>query len=252
MATYGLLGYPLSHSFSRGYFTEKFARMGLSDTHRYLNFELKEAIQMKKKLEEYSDLIGFNITIPHKQAIIPLLDTLDPVAARIGAVNTVRVEGNRLTGYNTDWIGFRDTLLPQMRMQGYPIPGSETKALVLGTGGSSLAVRETLRQLGVEFQSVSRSSGPGVITYADLTPALLRDHLLIVNTTPLGMSPDTDSRPDLPYAALTPGHFCYDLVYNPRETTFLRLAGGAGAGAANGIDMLHRQAEASWAIWNAV
>ncbi|WP_116124595.1 shikimate dehydrogenase family protein [Lewinella sp. IMCC34183] len=251
MPTYGLIGYPLSHSFSRGYFTEKFAALGIAASHRYLNFELPSVDQFGEILDEYPDLRGCNVTIPHKRAIVGQLDHLDPVAARIGAVNTVRrAPDGTTTGFNTDYLGFRDDLLRQLRAGGRPSDLAGQHALVLGTGGASLAVREALRELGVTPQYVSRTAGADVLNYGDITPDVLAAHRLIINTTPLGMHPRVETAPELPYGALTPDHFCYDLVYNPAETRFMQLARGAGAGAANGLGMLHLQAEAAWAIWN--
>ncbi len=249
MPTYALLGYPLSHSFSRGYFTEKFRELGLADTHAYVNFELSDIKQFKKKLEEYADLAGCNVTIPYKKAVIPYLDALDPVAARIGAVNTIRVEAGRLIGYNTDYLGFRADLLAEMRQQGWNEELAGNSALILGTGGASLGIEAALTSLGVYCTFVSRRPTPGQLSYGAIDAEVIDRHHLIVNTTPLGMSPRVDAAPDLPYSLLTPAHFCYDLIYNPPETTFLRQARGAGAGAANGLGMLHKQAEAAWDIW---
>ena len=262
--TYGLIGYPLSHSFSKPYFTAKFAELGLADTHEYRNFVIEKFTGFEKILKEYPDVRGLNVTIPHKQNVIPFLDAIDPAAASIGAVNCIRVDTDgKTTGFNTDYLGFQTDLLDFLREsdwtgRAFGLPHSEdlleifleeTDALVLGTGGASLAVTEALRELGVTVTAVSRTPGPDRLTYADLTPTVLADHLLIVNTTPLGMAPKEDSCPDLPYAALTRAHFCYDLVYNPNPTLFLRKAAAAGAETGAGIRMLHRQAEASWDIW---
>lgn len=250
MPTYALLGYPLSHSFSRGYFTEKFRELGLSDTHEYVNFELPEIKQFRKKLEEYSEMSGVNVTIPYKQAVIPYLDALDPVAETIGAVNTIRIEDGHLIGYNTDYIGFRDDLLNEMQQQGWNEELKGNSALILGTGGASLAVKAALESLGVNCTYVSRTPEAGQLSYDQVDAEVMSHHHLIINTTPLGMSPRVEAAPDIPYALLTPAHFCYDLIYNPAETSFLRQARDAGAGAANGLGMLHKQAEAGWAIWN--
>ncbi len=262
--TYGLIGFPLSHSFSQRYFTEKFAEMGLADSHRYHNFAIEDFLGFDELREQYPDLKGINVTIPHKQNVIPYLDRLDPAAENIGAVNCIRVEKDgSLTGFNTDYLGFQTDLLTFLREykwteQAFGLPHNEdllesfleaTNALVLGTGGASLAVHEALRELGVTTMGVSRTAGEGRITYADLTPALLQDYHLIVNTTPLGMAPKVDACADLPYEALGPAHFCYDLVYNPNPTLFLRQAAAAGAGTGAGIRMLHLQAEAGWKIW---
>lgn len=261
MPTYALLGYPLSHSFSKRYFTEKFERLELGTTHQYLNFELDDINQIRKKLEEYGDIVGFNVTIPYKQAIIPFLSAIDPVAERIGAVNTVRVRSGHLEGFNTDYSGFRDDLLATIQAYNWQYALDRQSALILGTGGGSLAVAEALRELGTAFTFVSRQPQDGQLSYTQLTPEVMAAHRLIVNTTPLGMHPRIDMAPAIPYHLLTPDHFCYDLVYNPAETTFMRRASTGGipsvygtslrvAGVANGLGMLHRQAEAAWRIWN--
>lgn len=262
--TFGLIGFPLSHSFSKGYFTEKFAELGISHTHQYLNFEMESADGFCSLREKYPDLKGCNVTIPHKEAIIPLVDVIDPVAARIGAVNCIRFdESGRSTGFNTDYLGFKNDLVQQLidqrwveRAFGLPHTDelletflADSSALVLGTGGASLAVHEALHELGLTSLAVSRSAGEGRISYAELTPAIINDHHLIINTTPLGMSPKVDTYPDLPYAAMGAAHFCYDLVYNPDETLFLHKARQAGAAGGNGLGMLHHQAEAGWEIW---
>ncbi|MBB4077679.1 shikimate dehydrogenase [Lewinella aquimaris] len=249
MTTYALLGYPLSHSFSRGYFTKKFAELGLSDTHQYVNFELEDVNQLKEKLEEYEDVRGCNVTIPHKRSVVELMDDIDPAAERIGAVNTILIREGRMIGYNTDYWGFRNDLLEQMKLQGHDTDLSGQSALILGTGGASLAVREALKSLGVSGQYVSRSPGVNQLTYSELDRNTMESHRIIVNTTPLGMSPRVETAPDIPFEFISDRHFCYDLVYNPAETKFLRLARGGGAGAANGLGMLHKQAEASWEIW---
>ena len=250
MPTYGLIGYPLSHSFSRGYFTEKFAAAGLAATHRYVNIEISSLDQIGKKLEEYSDLVGCNVTIPYKRAIIDHLDGLDPLAARIGAVNTIAFRDGQRIGYNTDIIGFRDDLLEQLEVRQHSLLRQDPRALILGTGGASLAVAAALDELGIPYTYVSRTAGPDRIPYEGVDATLLLAHPLLVNTTPLGMSPRVDTYPALPYAALTERHFCYDLVYNPALTEFMKRSRAAGAAVANGLGMLHKQAEASWAIWN--
>ena len=248
MPTYGLIGYPLSHSFSRGYFTEKFQRLGLSGTHQYLNFEIKSVNHFEKILDEYADLLGCNVTIPHKRAIIGVLDGLDPVAERIGAVNTIRVRNRKPFGYNTDYIGFRDDLLERMAAQKFRLAPNAI-GLVLGTGGASLAVAEAFRSLGLDYTFVSRTPATGQLAYGEVTAEVLAAGAVLVNTTPLGMYPRIETSPDIDYSLLGSSHFCYDLTYNPAETTFMRRARGAGAQAANGLGMLHKQAEASWAIW---
>ncbi|WP_116105372.1 shikimate dehydrogenase family protein [Lewinella sp. IMCC34191] len=250
MPTFALLGYPLSHSFSQRYFSEKFDKMGLSESHRYINLEIPTVTEFPARRQAIPDLRGCNVTIPHKQAILPLLDEVDEVAARIGAVNTIRISGDRTKGFNTDYLGFRDDLLTQLRAQDRSVDLAGTTALVLGTGGASLAVREALRDLEVAPQWVSRSAGPEKITYQNIDEEVLASCKLIVNTTPLGTFPNVEQAPPLPYHLLGTDHFCYDLVYNPAETRFMHLARARNAGAANGLGMLHLQAEASWKIWN--
>ena len=255
--TYGLIGYPLSHSFSQPYFTRKFERLDLADTHRYQNFPMETVEGLRSLPASFPDLRGLNVTIPHKQAVIPLLDELDPTAEQIGAVNTILIDDEgRFKGYNTDWIGFRDDLLLVIPnpLEAPTVAGLRNwlagkQALILGSGGAARGVRAALDDLGLNHRTVSRSPGRSELTYTELTAELIRGVFLIVNTTPLGMSPSVDTFPDVPYAALTADHFCYDIVYNPAETEFMRRARAAGAGAANGLGMLHGQAEAAWKIW---
>jgi shikimate dehydrogenase len=251
MQTFALIGHPLSHSFSQRYFTEKFRALGLAKTHQYVNFDIELIDHFEKKLEEYELIRGCNVTIPYKKAIIPYLDELDATAARIGAVNTIDFRNGRRIGFNTDYPGFRDDLLAQRRRRNITADLKGQSALILGTGGASLAVHFALGDLGMYPAYVSRTPGPGRITYSDLTPQLVREAAVIVNTTPLGMYPNVDGAPSLPYGALHEGQLCYDLVYNPAETKFMRMAGGAGAGAVNGMGMLIGQAEKAWKIWTA-
>jgi shikimate dehydrogenase len=244
---YGLIGFPLGHSFSVPYFTEKFRIEGIHA--RYRNFPMEKVDDFRNLLAEEHELCGLNVTVPHKEGIIPFLDELDPQAAAIGAVNTIafgEVSGVRqLVGYNTDVIGFRASL--EARLEVLP-----DRALVLGTGGSSKAVCFVLEQLGVKFFQVSRRPGSGLITYGELEGALVRSCGLVVNTTPLGMHPKADTCPDIPYTALGTEHLLYDLVYNPARTLFLRKGEEQGSQIMNGHDMLIRQAEASWRIWNSL
>lgn len=248
---YALVGYPLGHSFSRDYFTEKFDREHIDAL--YINFEIPDLAALPAKIAEHPHLRGFNVTIPYKQAIIPMLDRLDPVAEAIGAVNCVkvtRIEGRDtplLTGYNTDAPGFTRALEPALSPD-------IRRALVLGSGGASRAVVHALRQSGIDPTLVSRTSKQSYIpsiTYADITPAVMADNLLIVNTTPLGMSPGVNSCPDIPYHLLTPRHLCFDLVYNPDPTLFLKHARENGADIVphGGFMMLTSQADDAWRIW---
>ncbi|MCM1483896.1 MAG: shikimate dehydrogenase [Muribaculaceae bacterium] len=244
-AIYGLIGYPLGHSFSKDFFTEKFRAEGINA--RYLNFEIPDIDMLMEVIAEYPTLKGLNVTIPYKSLVIPYMTDMDPAAAAIGAVNVIRITGEdpnlHLKGYNTDCIGFSESLRPLLRPD-------MTNALVLGTGGASKAAVYALQELGISVTRVSRTAAPGVITYQDLTPEVMERNLIIVNATPLGMYPDTDTCPDIPYSMLTPRHLCYDIVYNPTETKFMRLASQHGSTVKNGLEMLHLQALAAWKIWN--
>ena len=244
MREFGLIGYPLGHSFSKRYFSEKFAREGLTDC-RYELFPLPDLAALPALLESRPDLRGFNVTIPWKSGIIPYLNELDETARAVGAVNTVAVRGGQLSGYNTDVWGFARSL------EAFLPAEFEGPALILGTGGASRAVQYVLGKMGVEYALVSRSPGPGRLTYADVDQACLRLHSLIVQTTPLGMSPDLERLPPLPYSYLSHNHYLYDLVYNPEETAFLRRGKERGARVKNGLEMLYLQAEKAWKIWNA-
>lgn len=247
---YGLIGFPLGHSFSRGYFNDKFAAEGIDA--EYCNFEIPAISDIKQVLDDNPQLSGLNVTIPYKKQVIPYLDRLDDDAAAIGAVNVIKIvrdessssdDDFELVGYNSDVIGFRDSIAPLIK------PGHD-KALILGTGGASKAVYHGLRQLGVEPVYVSRNPRKGVLCYADLTPEVMAAHKVIVNTTPLGMYPKVDSCPDIPYECLTPEHLLYDLIYNPEMTTFMKKGAEHGAEVKNGLEMLLLQAFESWRIWN--
>ena len=243
---YGLIGYPLSHSFSKQYFAQKFAREGIADA-SYELFPVESINALPQLLQKHPTLVGLNVTIPYKQQVMPFLTRLDPVAERIGAVNTIRVhaEASEYVGYNSDYYGFKHSL--QQWLGGRVI----RKALVLGTGGASKAVVCALQDLQIVPTYVSRQALPGATTYQDLkAKKSLSAYPLIINTTPLGMSPQTDQAPDLDYSQLTADHFCYDLVYNPEETLFMQKATLQGAQTKNGLEMLHLQAEKSWEIWN--
>lgn len=243
---YGLIGFPLVHSFSQRYFNEKFASEGIDA--EYLNFELNDIGEIMEVIAEHPNLEGFNVTIPYKEQIIPYLDEMDPLAQRVGAVNVVKITRKsakdiRFKGYNSDVIGFRDSL-SQFLGKNY------RKALILGTGGASKAVEVALEELNIESVKVSRKPAEGVLTYSDLDEKIINEHQLIVNTTPLGMYPDTDSCPDIPYSLLTADHFCYDLLYNPDITKFMKMCAQQGAAVKNGLEMLLLQAFESWRIWN--
>jgi shikimate dehydrogenase len=245
MRTFGLIGFPLEHSFSPGYFSEKFFREGIGDA-EYKLFPLEQIEDLEGLFKAQPDLCGLNVTIPYKQVVMRYLDGLDVHAQAMGAVNTIRFEEGNKIGFNTDWIGFRDAISPMLN------PDAEYKALVLGTGGSSKAVHYALRQMGIQSSSVSREVRDGVeFSYKTLGRADVGAHKIIINTTPLGMHPDTMSRPDIPYEAIGPEHILFDLVYNPEKTVFLIKGEQQGAAVKNGLEMLHRQAEAAWTIWNA-
>jgi len=257
MKHYGLLGYPLSHSFSVGYFSEKFRREHIDAT--YENFPLKTIGHFAGLLKDHPDLSGLNVTIPYKEAIIPYLDELDDQARDIGAVNVIKFKRNedgtvKLIGYNTDVIGFRESIRPLICALKERLTActdeQRFKALILGTGGASKAVYYALKELGVESDYVSRKSAPSVLTYEDLTVEVFEAHRIVVNTTPLGMYPNMDGLPQLDYSSIGSCHLLYDLVYNPRMTAFMRMGVSRGALVKNGIDMLHLQADASWNIWN--
>lgn len=246
MDTFGLVGMPLSHSFSKSFFTKKFDYEGIDA--QYLNFELPEVGLIADILASHPDLKGFNVTIPYKEQILPYLDDINKDAAEVGAVNVVKVSRDgtglaRLCGYNSDIVGFEQSLRPLLKEWHH-------KALVLGTGGASKAVLFVLRKLGIEATLVSRTAGNDRITYADITRKTMADNLLIINTTPLGMSPRVNAFPDIPYEHLTDRHLCYDLIYNPEVTLFLKKAQEKGAAINNGEEMLILQAIESWRIWN--
>jgi shikimate dehydrogenase len=242
MQRYGLIGKKLGHSFSKRYFTEKFEREGVIGA-TYELYELATIAELPQLLQNQPDLVGLNVTVPYKETVIPFLDELDKAAERIGAVNTIKITAGRTKGYNTDYIGFRDSL-----EQFYPAT-QNNRALVLGTGGASKAVVAALQDLQINYTILSRQAGQGQLTYADLTPELLKQYQLIVNTTPLGMYPAVENCPELPYEALSAQHYLYDLVYNPEQTLFLEKGKSAGAQTINGLQMLYGQAEAAWQIW---
>ena len=237
MRHYGIIGYPLQHSFSAKYFSEKFAREHIDAEYSLYPIPIGN---LKLDIGHLLDsLDGFNVTMPYKQDIIPFLDRLDETAKAVGAVNVV----HQRVGYNTDCLGFMESIRPLLRE-------NDKKALVLGTGGASKAVCYGLQQLGVIPTLVSRTKREGVLTYEELTEDVMKDYTVIVNCTPLGMVPDTESYPDIPYALLSTRHLLFDCVYNPEETLFLRKGAAQGAKTQNGIEMLYGQAKAAWAIWS--
>jgi len=243
MKLFGLIGYPLSHSFSKKYFTDKFQQEGIDDS-RYELFPIEKIDDISSLLDENLDLTGLNVTIPYKEQVIPYLHELSPAVQSIGACNCIHVVNGRLVGYNTDVIGFQKTLEPQLREH-------HTKALVLGTGGAAKTVHHVLKLKGIEYIEVSRSARGEVISYDQIDEELMCSHTLIINTTPLGMYPHVDAAPNIPYAFLGRQHYLYDLVYNPNPTLFLKNGIDKGATVENGSEMLRIQAEESWKIWNA-
>ncbi len=241
MKRFGLIGASLGHSLSADLFARKFKAAGLKD-HRYDLYELADIEEFPTLLAERKDLVGLNVTIPYKRAVMPLLDAIDPQALAVGAVNTISIKEGRTTGHNTDVAGFRGTLLPLIGKQ-------RPRALVLGTGGASRAVTHVLRELDMPWSLVSRDHTRGDLTWDLLDRTVVGVCTLIVNTTPLGMAPHADTLPDLPYEAIGPRHILIDLVYNPENTIFLQRGRERGARVANGRRMLELQAEAAWAIW---
>ena len=243
---FGLIGKVVGHSYSKNYFDEKFFREERRD-YRYDLYPLPEIGDLKKLLADNPEICGLNVTIPYKEQVLPMLDDIDADARQIGAVNVIRVRDGKLKGFNTDSMAFQETL------EHWTESVRSCEALVLGTGGSSKAVLRALQKLGIPYQTVSRETGRANFTYDDLRTDkdILVNHKLIINTTPLGMSPDTTSFPDIPYEQLTPEHLVYDLIYNPARTMFLQKAEMRGATIKNGLQMLHLQAEKSWEIWNA-
>lgn len=244
---YGLIGFPLVHSFSQTFFNQKFESEGINA--RYVNFEIPDIGDLMEVFAENPSLAGLNVTIPYKQQVIPYLDELDPLASRIGAVNVIKIMRGKkdndikLTGYNSDCNAFVNSIRPMLGEK-------HTGALVLGSGGASRAVCVGLEELGVNPLVVSRTPGEGAIGYGEITPEVMASHKVIVNTTPLGMYPHVDECPDIPYDLLGPDFLCYDLLYNPEETLFMKRAAARGAVTKNGLEMLLLQAFESWEIWN--
>ncbi len=245
MRKFGLIGYPLSHSFSKKYFTEKFEKEGIQNA-QYELYPLSTIEEFPQLLKDNPELVGLNVTIPYKEQIIPFLDEIDEKAKAIGAVNTIKIIDGKLKGFNTDYHGFNDSLIKFFGSR--PLP---EKAIILGTGGASKAVITALEVLNIECQIVSRSPLKGQINYSDLVQnSTLSTHHLVINTTPLGTFPETEKLPDITYEQLTPDHSLYDLVYNPLITAFMQKGIDANCWVKNGLEMLHGQAEKAWEIWN--
>lgn len=242
---FALVGKNISYSFSRGYFTEKFLKLGLRK-HEYVNFDIQKIEEFTKKIKEHkNDIKGMNVTIPYKLEIFDFLDKIDKKAKKIGAVNTVRItKKGKLIGYNTDVYGFKKSLTPLLKKH-------HEKALILGTGGASKAVAYVLDKLNIEYKFVSRTpKGKDTITYADVSEKVMMSHLLLINCTPLGTHPNIENCPSIPYEFVSEKHMLYDLIYNPSETTFLQKGKEKGATIKNGLEMLEQQAEKAWKIWN--
>lgn len=247
MTTYGLIGYPLGHSFSRKFFTEKFEKEGIDA--QYLNFEIPSIEEFPEIIKNNPELRGLNVTIPYKQQVMQYLDDISEEAKAIGAVNVVKCQLStvncqlHLTGYNSDVIGFVESIRPLLKAH-------HKKALILGTGGASKAIRYGLEEkLGMKTLFVSRSAREGMITYEEVTAEVLKEYEVIVNCSPVGMYPHVDECPALPYEAMNENNLLYDLVYNPLETLFMKKGAEQGATVKNGLEMLHLQAIASWKFW---
>ena len=247
MTTYGLIGYPLGHSFSRKFFTEKFEQEGIEA--QYLNFEIPSIEEFPEVIKNNPELRGLNVTIPYKQQVMQYLDDISEEAKAIGAVNVVKCQLStvncqpHLTGYNSDVIGFVESIKPLLKPH-------HKKALILGTGGASKAIRYGLeKKLGIETLFVSRSAREETITYEEVTAEVLKEYEVIVNCSPVGMFPHVDECPALPYEAMNENNLLYDLVYNPLETLFMKKGAAQGATVKNGLEMLHLQAIASWKFW---
>lgn len=248
MKTYGLIGYPLGHSFSKKFFTEKFKNEELTD-HQYINFEIDSIARFPSIFDQFNDIEGLNCTIPYKQQIMTFLNEIDEEARQVGAVNTIKIvntpEGMRLKGFNTDVIGFERSIKPMLNE-------THKKALILGTGGASKAVKFILGKLGIEYLSASIEEElfENEIRYEAIDEAMIKERLLIINATPLGTFPHKDNCPNIPYSAITEKHVLFDLVYNPEVTLFMKKGAEKGAKTKNGLEMLHGQAIAAWEIWN--
>jgi shikimate dehydrogenase len=246
MPTIGLLGRSLEHSFSKSYFSKKFDDLGITNEWIYQNFEIPTIDELPNLLKKYSP-IGFNVTIPYKESILPYLHKLDESAEMIGAVNTVRVnyttEGSyELTGYNTDSFGFHQMIKPFLELH-------HERALILGAGGAAKAVNYVMKKYGIDTLHVVRNPTAGQLSFEQLNKYVIKHHLLIINCTPIGMYPNVNEYPELPYDTLTGKHLLIDLIYNPLETEFLKRGKQFGAGTLNGLTMLHQQAEKAWEIF---
>jgi shikimate dehydrogenase len=242
MKLFGLVGHTLSHSFSKDYFAKKFLAENITDC-KYENFELKRIEKLPQLIADHPELQGLNITIPYKESVIPYINVLDEIVDEIGACNCIHLQNNKLYGFNTDVKGFKRSIQNKLKPH-------HKKALVLGTGGSSKAVQFALRLLDIEHCTVSRHPKLQQIGYEEVGDQMMEDYKIIINTTPLGMFPNVDDDPPIPYEYITPDHLLYDLIYNPAKTRFLQQGEFHGAEICNGYEMLTMQAEESWKIWN--
>ena len=241
MNIYGIIGFPLSHSFSKKYFTEKFERESISNS-LFESYELKE-ISLLDQLLQNPDIRGFCITIPYKKEILSFLYEATDDVKKMGACNCVKISDGKLFGYNTDVVGFENSFVKQLKPH-------HKKALILGTGGAAAAVEFVLQKLGIQYKFVSRNKTANNLTYNELGQVILNEYTIIINATPLGTFPKTDEAPEIPYSLLTSQHYLFDLVYNPPLTKFLALGQQQGAAIQNGYEMLVLQAEENWKIWN--
>jgi shikimate dehydrogenase len=242
MRQYGLIGFPLSHSFSQKYFTEKFLRDDINDA-EFLNFSIPHIEDVEKIFTDHPQLKGLAVTIPYKKSIIKYLDETDDAVKKISACNCIKIHQQKKIGFNTDIIGFEKSFTKHLK-------SNHKKALVLGTGGASAAVEFVLNKLGIKYLMVSRQASNNTISYADITAEILHQHTIIINCTPLGTYPNTKEVPLLPYNFLTASHYLFDLVYNPSLTQFLQYGKAVGCTIQNGYEMLVLQAEENWKIWN--
>ena len=242
MRQFGLIGFPLSHSFSKGYFANHFLTENILDA-QYENYPIESIDSLTDLWKNNPDLKGLNVTIPYKKLVIPFLQHTSSVVQSIQACNCIKLHQGALYGYNTDVIGFEKSLLPYLQPH-------HQKALIFGTGGAAAAVEWVLKNFGIAYQLVSRKASEGCISYASLTQDMIAAHTLLIHTSPVGMFPNVDEAPNLPYEAITSKHHLYDLVYNPAVTKFLEKGAAQGATTQNGLEMLHLQADASWEIWN--
>lgn len=241
MKLYGLIGYPLGHSFSKKYFTEKFEQQALDC--RFENFPIEHIDLLPEIIEQHPNLEGLCVTIPYKEKVLPFLDEISPEVEAINACNSIKITNKKLSGYNTDAIGFEQSLMHQLQPH-------HTNALILGTGGAAKAVEFVLKKLGISYTIVSRTARENIISYDSISRDLVKNTPLIINASPVGTFPNSNTYPLLPYEAITDRHYLFDLVYNPEKTIFLTKGKEKGAAIQNGFDMLINQAEASWKIWN--